>query len=159
MGRLSRVAWLYIGIVVAAAVVMIAVGPFGGLDWVQVGALGLLLVACESSATLLNPRGLAWSANSIASLAAVVLCGPAGAALVGCCTLFGVRRGPSPVQRVFNAAMFAVSAYLAARAFLLFGGTVGVPSRICSRASSARSLPPRWRTSSSTSRSCEACSG
>jgi HD domain len=127
VGRLSRVAWLYIGIVVAAAVVMIAVGPFGGLDWVQVGALGLLLVACESSATRLNPRGLAWSANSIASLAAVVLCGPVGAALVGCCTLFGVRRSPSPVQRVFNAATFTVSAYLAGRAFLLFGGQVGVP--------------------------------
>ena len=127
MGKLSRVAWLYIGIVVAAAVVMIAVGPFGGLDWVQVGALGLLLVACESSATLLNPRGLAWSANSIASLAAVVLCGPVGAALVGCCTLFGVRRSPSPPQRAFNAAMFTVSAYLAGRTFLLFGGHVGVP--------------------------------
>jgi HD domain len=127
VGRLSRVAWLYIGLVIAAAVVMIAVGPVGGLDWVQVGALGLLLVACESSATLLNPRGLAWSANSIASLAAVVLCGPVGAALVGCCTLFGVRRGPSPVQRAFNAAMFTVSAYLAGRAFLLFGGHVGTP--------------------------------
>ena len=61
MGRLSRVAWLYIGAIVAAAVAVIAAGPFGGLDWVQVGALGLLLVACESSATLLNPRGLAWS--------------------------------------------------------------------------------------------------
>jgi len=127
VGRLSRVAWLYIGIVVAAAVVMIAVGPFGGLDWVQVGALGLLLVACESSATLVNPRGLSWSANSIASLAAVVLCGPVGAALVGCCTLFGVRRSPSPPQRAFNAAMFTVSAYLAGRTFLLFGGHVGVP--------------------------------
>jgi HD domain len=125
VGRLSRVAWLYIGLVTAAAAVMIALGPFGGLDWVQVGALGLLLVACESSATLLNPRGLAWSANSIASLAAVVLCGPVGAALVGCCTLFGLRRNPSPAQRVFNAAMFTVSAYLAGRTFLLFGGHVG----------------------------------
>src|SRR6202044_2539978 len=126
VGRLSRVAWLYIGIVVAAAVVMIALGPFGGLDWVQVGALGLLLVACESSATLLNSRGLAWSANSIASLAAVVLCGPVGAAIVGSCTLLGLRLGPAPAQRVFNAAMFTVSAYLAGRTFLLFGGQVGV---------------------------------
>jgi hypothetical protein len=126
VGKLSRVAWLYIGVIVAAAVAVVAIGPFGGLDWVQVGALGLLLVACESSATLLNSRGLAWSANSIASLAAVVLCGPVGAALVGSCTLFGLRRGPSPAQRVFNAAMFAVSAYLAGRTFLLFGGHVGV---------------------------------
>jgi hypothetical protein len=57
----------------------------------------------------------------------VVLCGPVGAALVGCCTLFGVRRSPSPAQRVFNAAMFTVSAYLAGRTFLLFGGQVGAP--------------------------------
>ena len=91
MGKLSRVAWLYIGAVVAAAVAVIAAGPFGGLDWVQVGALGLLLVACESSATLVNPRGLAWSANSIASLAAVVLCGPVGAALVADARLWLLR--------------------------------------------------------------------
>jgi len=45
VGRLSRVAWLYIGLVIAAAAAVIAVGPFGQLDWVQVGALGLLLVA------------------------------------------------------------------------------------------------------------------
>ena len=63
----------------------------------------------------------------MASLAAVVLCGPVGAALVSCCTLFGVRRSPAPAQRVFNTAMYTVSAYLAGRAFLLFGGHVGAP--------------------------------
>jgi HD domain len=127
VGKLSRIALLYIGAVVAAAVAVIAVGPLGGLDWSQVGILGLLLVACESSATLLNSRGLTWSANSIATLAAVVLCGPVGAGLVGCCTLLGVRRGPSPAQRLFNAGMYTLSAYLAGRAFLLFGGHVGTP--------------------------------
>ena len=49
VGKLSRAAWLYIGVVIAAAAAVVAIGPFGGLDWVQVGALGLLLVACESS--------------------------------------------------------------------------------------------------------------
>lgn len=127
MGKLSRIALLYIGAVVVAAVAVVAVGPFGGFDWRQVGVLGLLLVACESSATLLNSRGLTWSANSIASLAAVVLCGPVGAALVACCTLLGIRRGPKPAQRLFNTAMYTLSAYLAGRAFLLFGGHVGTP--------------------------------
>ena len=89
--------------------------------------LGLLLVACESSATLLNARGLAWSANTMASLAAVVLCGPVGAVLVSCGTLLGVRRGPTVVQRLFNTGMYALSAYLAGRAFLAFGGHVGTP--------------------------------
>ncbi len=127
MGKLSRIALLYIGAVVAAAAAVVAIGPFGGIDWSQVGVLGLLLVACESSATLLNSRGLTWSANSIATLAAAVLCGPVGAALVGCCTLLGLRRGPSLTQRLFNTGMYTLSAYLAGRAFLLFGGHVGTP--------------------------------
>ena len=79
MDKLSRIAWLYIGAVIAAAVIVLAKGPYAGLNWSQIGVLGLLLVACESSATLLNARGLAWSANTMASLAAVVLCGPVGA--------------------------------------------------------------------------------
>ena len=127
MDRLSRIAWLYIGAVIAAAVIVVAKGPYTGLNWGQIGVLGLLLVACESSATLLNARGLAWSANTMASLAAVVLCGPVGAALVSCGTLLGIRRGPSVVQRLFNTAMYVLSAYLAGRTFLAFGGHVGTP--------------------------------
>jgi hypothetical protein len=127
VGKLSRIAWLYIGAVVAIAAIAIARGPFSGIGWNQVAVLGLLLAACESSATLLNSRSLAWSANSTASLAAVILIGPVGAALVACCTLFGIRRGPSPAQRLFNTGMFALSAYLAGRAYLLLGGHVGTP--------------------------------
>ena len=129
MDKLSRIAWLYIGAVIAAAVIVLAKGPYAGLDWSQIGVLGLLLVACESSATLLNARGLAWSANTMASLAAVVLCGPVGAALVSCGTLLAVRRGPSVVQRLFNTGMYALSAYLAGRTFIAFGGHVGTPGQ------------------------------
>lgn len=127
MDKLSRIAWLYIGAAVAAAVIVVVKGPYAGLDWGQISVLGLLLVACESSATLLNARNLAWSANTMASLAAVVLCGPVGAALVSCGTLLGIRRGPSIVQRMFNTAMYVLSAYLAGRTFLAFGGHVGTP--------------------------------
>ena len=129
MDKLSRIAWLYVGAAVAAAVIVVVKGPYAGLDWGQIGVLGLLLVACESSATLLNARNLAWSANTMASLAAVVLCGPVGAALVSCGTLLGIRRGPSIVQRMFNTAMYVLSAYLAGRAFLAFGGHVGTPGQ------------------------------
>jgi hypothetical protein len=127
VGRLSQIAWLYIGAVIVAAAIVLSAGPYAGLNWAQIGVLGLLLIACESSATLLNARGLAWSANTMASLAAVVLCGPIGAALVSCGTLFGIRRGPAPLQRLFNAGMFTLSAYLAGRTFLAFGGHVGTP--------------------------------
>jgi HD superfamily phosphohydrolase YqeK len=127
MGKLSPIAWVYIGAVITAAAIVLAAGSYTGLDWSQIGVLALLLVACESSATLLNARGLTWSANTMASLAAVVLCGPVGAALVSCGTLLGIRRGPSLLQRLFNTSMFALSAYLAGRAFLAFGGHPGAP--------------------------------
>jgi HD domain len=128
VGKLSRIAWIYIGAVIAAAAIAVARGPFTGIRWDQVAALGLLLIACESTATLLRSRSLAWSANSTASLAAVILVGPVGAALVGCCTVFGMRRGPSLAQRLFNTGMFTLSAYLAGRAYLLVGGHVGTPT-------------------------------
>jgi hypothetical protein len=127
VGRLWWGAWLYVGAVVAAAVLVIALGPFGPVHWAQVAALGLLLVVSESTATVLQTRSLAWSATSISSLAAVVLTGPVGGALVACCTLLGVRRGPSLAQRLFNTGMYALSAYLAGRAYLLLGGHVGTP--------------------------------
>ena len=76
MGKLPKSAWLYIAAVVIAAAVVVARGPFGGIDWAQVITLGLLLAASESSATLLESRTLAWSSSSVASLAAVVLAGP-----------------------------------------------------------------------------------
>ena len=119
---------MYIGTVVAATAVVIIRGPFGGIAWWrEVAVLGLLLVVFESTATLLRPRELAWSPNSSATLAAAVLVGPVGAALVGACTVFGMRRGPSPIQRAFNTGMMALSAYLAGWAFVAMGGHVGVP--------------------------------
>ena len=127
MGKLSGIAWLYIAAVVIAAAALVARGPFSGINWAEVITLGLLLAASESTATLLRSRSLAWSSSSVASLAAVVLAGPVGAALVACCTLLGIRRGPSPMQRLFNTAMYMLSAYLAGEVFLLFGGHVGTP--------------------------------
>ncbi len=60
-------------------------------------------------------------------LASVVLVGPVGAAIVGACTALGLRRGPNILQRAFNTAMYALSAYLAGRAYLALGGQVGLP--------------------------------
>jgi HD superfamily phosphohydrolase YqeK len=129
VGKLPRIAWLYIGAVIAAAAVAVARGPFSQVNWAQVAALGLLLAACESTATLLSShRSISWSPNTIPSLAAVILVGPVGAALVACFTLLGVRRGPSLAQRLFNTGMFTLGAYLAGRTFLLFGGSVGTPA-------------------------------
>jgi HD superfamily phosphohydrolase YqeK len=127
LGNLSRVALLYIGAVVVSAVVLVARGPFTGLRWQYVVFLGILVIVSESRATQLRKGQLTWSPSSAAMLASVVLAGPVGAAIVGACTALGLRRGPSILQRVFNTAMYALSAYLAGRAFLALGGQVGLP--------------------------------
>jgi hypothetical protein len=127
LGKLSRVALVYVGAVVVAASVLVATGPFTGLSWQYVVVLGVLVIVSESRATQLRQGQLSWSPSSAAMLASVVLVGPIGAALVGACTALGLRRGPSPLQRAFNTSMYALSAYLAGRAFLALGGHVGVP--------------------------------
>ena len=120
---------MYIGVVVAIAVVLVARGPLTGIDWPAVVVLGLLVVVCESTATMLGTAGnQAWSANSAAVLAAVVLVGPVGAAIVGGCVLLTARRAPSVLQRVFNGGMFALAGYLPGRVYLLIGGHVGRPT-------------------------------
>ena len=128
MGKLSRVALLYIGAVVVSAVVLVARGPFAGLRWQYVVFLGILVIVSESRATQLRKGQLTWSSSSAAMLASVVLVGPVGAAIVGACTALGLRRGPSILQRVFNTSMYVLSAYLAGRVFLACGGHVGLPS-------------------------------
>src|SRR5262245_12867445 len=52
VGRFRWGAWLYICAVMTAAVVVITVGPFTGIDWAQIAALGLLLIVSESTATV-----------------------------------------------------------------------------------------------------------
>jgi HD domain len=128
LGKLSRVALLYIGAVVVIAVALVARGPFTGLGWQYVVFLGILVIVSESRATQLRKGQLTWSSSSAAMLASVVLVGPVGAAIVGACTALGLRRGPHVLQRVFSTSMYALSAYLAGRAFLALGGHVGLPN-------------------------------
>jgi hypothetical protein len=125
LGKLSRVALIYIGAVAAIAAVLVARGPFTGLQWKYVVFLGILVIVTESRATQLRKGQLSWSSSSAAMLASVVLVGPVGAAIVGACTAMGLRRGPHILQRVFNTAMYALSAYLAGRVFIALGGDVG----------------------------------
>jgi len=127
LGKLSWGARSYICTVVIVTVVIVARGPFGGIAWADVAVLGAVVAIFESTATVLRTKELTWSPGSAAALAAAVLIGPIGAALVGACTLLTVRRGPSAVQRVFNTAMYTLSAYLAGRIFLALGGHVGAP--------------------------------
>ncbi len=133
MSRLSRAAWLYMAVVVTAAVLLLASVLVQDLDLdvdYRVSrtllVLAVLFMICDSTPTTLTSRQSAWSPSSAATLAAVVLLGPGGAALVGATSLISLRRGGLR-ERAFNGAMYALSAYAAGAAYLALGGQIGVP--------------------------------
>ena len=135
MSRLSRAAWLYMAVVVTAAVLLLAVVLVQDLDpdvdypvSRMLLVLAVLFMICDSTPTTLTSRQSAWSPSSAATLAAVVLLGPGGAALVGATSLISLRRGGLR-ERAFNGAMYALSAYAAGEAYLALGGQIGVPMR------------------------------
>ena len=130
MTRVSRVAWLYIAVVAAAAVTVIMprhtiTHPL--LWWTQLGVLQLLFLVCEATPTPLATRQSAWSPSSSATLAAVVLLGPMGAALTGAIAVISPRRPLMVAERLFNGAMYAVSGFAAGKAFEAVGGVPHLP--------------------------------
>jgi hypothetical protein len=131
MGRVSRAAWIYIGAVVIAAASVVAPRfdprPLSASWWTVLGVLMLLFLICDSTPTPLAARQAAWSPSSSATLAAVVLLGPIGAALVGAVSLISLRRKTLLAERVFNGGMYAVSGYAAGKAFVELGGRIGAP--------------------------------
>ncbi|MFE3455114.1 HD-GYP domain-containing protein [Nonomuraea sp. NPDC059194] len=90
--------------------------------------LALLFLVCESMPTLLNVEQFAVSVSFSAALAAVVLVGPEGAALVGLTAVLSVRPGLPLVKRLFNGAQFAICGYVSGQAYLFFGGVAKVPT-------------------------------
>jgi HD domain len=134
--RLSPAAWLYVAVVVVAALAVLAqaLGADPDMDtalrepW-ALAVLALLFLVCDSAPTTLASRQSAWSPSSSATLAAVVLIGPVGAMAVGATSLLSVRRGLDLTQRAFNASMYGLSAYAAGGAYLALGGHVGLPLR------------------------------
>jgi HD domain len=131
MGRVSRAAWIYIAAVVIAAASVVAPRlsgrPMSASWWMTLGAIMLLFLICDSTPTPLAARQSAWSPSSSATLAAVVLLGPLGAALVGAVSVLSLRRKLLVAERVFNAGNFAVSGFAAGETFVSLGGRIGLP--------------------------------
>jgi hypothetical protein len=120
---MSRVAWAYTAVVAVAAGTLIVVAlPRDAPPrfWTNLVILQLLFLICDSTPALMAARQSAWSPSTAASLAAVVLVGPFGAALVGAVSVVSIslhgRLGV--VRRVFNGGMYALSGYLAGIAFV-----------------------------------------
>jgi hypothetical protein len=142
MSSVSRAAWLYIAAVAVAVAAFVAPRLPGAMHaamagtaqpgpaiswWVTLGVLMALFLVCDSTPTQLGARQFAWSPSSSATLAAVVLLGPVGAAMVGAVSVLRPRRKLLLAERVFNGAMYALSGYLAGWAFVALHGAVGLP--------------------------------
>jgi putative nucleotidyltransferase with HDIG domain len=127
LGKLPWLAWTYVAATAAAGALVIFLGLAYRMSWLTLGVLVVLFVVCESMPTALSPRRASWAPSSAATLASVVLLGPVAGAMVGASVLLSVRR-LMPVQRVFNAGMYALAGFAAGQAFLAFGGHPGLPS-------------------------------
>jgi len=132
MRELPWPARIYFVAIIGAAVYLLAhciLAPEWTADihWPTLLVLGLLFLVCESVPTLLNVPQAAVSVSYSAALAAVVLVGAEGAALVGLMAVLSVRPGLAVVKRLFNGAQFVICGYAAGRAFELAGGVPGLP--------------------------------
>ncbi|MGO9079932.1 MAG: HD-GYP domain-containing protein [Streptosporangiaceae bacterium] len=134
MGRVSGAARLYIAVIVASAAAVLVFAPRPDMAgswwwWRTLGVLCLLFLICNSIPTPLGARQSAWSPSSSATLAAVVLLGPLGAALVGLVSMVSPRR-QRPADRFFNGAMNVLSGFAAGATYVALGGKVGLPTAL-----------------------------
>ena len=133
-GRITPAAWVYIGVVVLAATVLVACTPVlgrthaaGSNPWTDLIVLQVLFLICDSARGPLTFRQTRWSPSWAATLAAAVLLGPAAAAFVGAMSLLSLRREPQLGERLFNGAMHALSGLAAGSAYLAINRSVGFP--------------------------------
>jgi hypothetical protein len=127
----SRAAWLYIVLVVAATGVLVATAPRTYAAGIKhpllvLVVLQILFLVCDSAKSPLTSRQTKWSPSSAATLAAVVLLGPLAAALVGAISLVSPRRQLLLAERLFNGAMHALCGLAAGLTYVaLYGHHVG----------------------------------
>ncbi|TYB46795.1 HD-GYP domain-containing protein [Actinomadura chibensis] len=122
MRGLPLAAWAYVCGVVALAAALIATSSFAEIDWFVLAVLAVLFLVCDSAPARLNLARARVSMSFAASLASVVLLGPAGAALLGFCAVVTGQRFFAPVKRLFNGAQLALSGFVAGTVFDLLGG-------------------------------------
>jgi hypothetical protein len=144
MGKLSWIIWLYIIIIVTTAAAIVAHAPISSYSprwWAVYGVLAALFLICDSTATPLAARQSAWSPSSAATLAAVVLLGGPGAAMVGATAALSIRRVPM-AGRIYHAAACALAGYAAGAAYLAAGGhsPVAVPDLLSSLTASVEQI-------------------
>ena len=121
MRGLPIAARLYAGGVIASAAILIARSASTDLDWQPLLVLAALFVITESAPARLSLNRASVSMSFAASLAAVVILGPAGAALVGVAAVATGRRR-ALIKRLFNGAQYAIAGYGSGLVFQALGG-------------------------------------
>ncbi|WP_018658387.1 HD-GYP domain-containing protein [Actinomadura flavalba] len=122
MRELPLAARIYVtGVIALAAGVLVTV-PRAELDWKALAVLAVLFFVCDSVPAQLTVERARVSLGFAASLASVVLLGPAGAAVLGATAVITGQRFFAPVKRLFNGAQFALGGFIAAHVFALLGG-------------------------------------
>jgi hypothetical protein len=131
----SRAAWVYISLVVLVTAALVdstplhprQAPPTGHTFWVELVILQLLFLVCDSTPAPLVSRQTKWSPSSAATLAAVVLIGPVGAALVGAVSVLSIKRRVRLAERLFNGGMNALSGLIAGKTYIALHGNIGLP--------------------------------
>ncbi|MEO5877241.1 MAG: HD-GYP domain-containing protein [Streptosporangiaceae bacterium] len=101
---------------VALAATLLSISSYDQVDWQILVVLAALFLICDSAPALLSIERARVSMAFSASLASVVLLGPAGAALVGACAL-GTWQLVPPVKRLYNGAQFVLCGWVAGTIF------------------------------------------
>ena len=106
----------YAGAIIALAAGIVATSSLTGVCWPRIAVLAGLFIVTDSCSTTLTRRARVSMAFA-SGLAAVVLAGPVGAALIGVTATFTPRRGVAVIKRLFNGAQYALSGYTAGTVF------------------------------------------
>jgi HD superfamily phosphohydrolase YqeK len=118
MRGLPSAAWAYVGGVVALAATLLSLSSYDQVHWQTLAVLAALFLICDSAPALLSIERARVSMSFSASLASVVLLGPAGAALIGACAV-ATWQLVAPLKRLYNGAQFALCGWVAGTTFEL----------------------------------------
>lgn len=129
LNPLPRRANGYVAVVVLAAVLVAALALRHPPDPATLVTVGVLFAVLDPLSTVPLTRGVTVSAGFPVCLAAVVLLGPGGGALVGLAGAAWQPGRPPMAKRLFNAAAPALCAAAAGSAYQLLGGTAPLMPR------------------------------
>jgi len=128
MSGLKWSARLYLAGVVLAALVVLVLSVPRATQWPTIAIFAALLAACESMPVWSGARvRFVLTVVEPVAIAAAIILGPAGAAIVGAASIF-VIDDFGVVKRTFNAAQICLSTFACAVVYQVLGGPTDITS-------------------------------